>query len=38
MSIPSDQFSHIAKFFITHTNIHLKKIMDNTCYLLQKQT
>ena len=39
MSIPSEtSILSYCNIFITHTNIHLKKIMDNTCCLLEKQT
>ena len=38
MSIPSEKpILSYSSIFITHTNIHLKKLVDNTYYLLQKQ-
>ena len=38
MSIPSETsiFSYCS-IFITHTNIHVNKLVDNTCCLLKKQ-
>ena len=39
MSIPSEtSILSYCIIFITHTNIHLKKLLDKTCCLLEKQT
>ena len=37
ISIPSEYQSYHILAFILHTNIHLRKLVDNIYHLLQKQ-